>query len=293
MKINELVSLPISLTLETVIDGEKFYSSDHLKEKFILAFEKSSKGKHIANEMKKLVEKKLVIPCYKSKNLLGFIKRKISRDPNKFILGFYHIKEKRVIILIENSVSLFGTSANNALASTTMHECMHLIAGKDLNAFKNIFKPDLEAFYTEFIKDYLKVEKPAKADIDKLIDYITVFEKRGPSYVNSKLKDYVRFLYNLFSSQTSMSSDDFQKRLSDIVVCLKLFILSITTLLRNINLFQMFITSLKNAYFNAFGSQNNYTTPLQELMSISEVACVLAEMEPQKPVIRKLFQIIA
>ena len=43
MKLQELVAAPVSLTLETVIDGTKFYSSDNLKKKFVLAFEKSSK----------------------------------------------------------------------------------------------------------------------------------------------------------------------------------------------------------------------------------------------------------
>jgi len=293
MKISELISLPVSLTLETVIDGQKLYSSDHLKEKFILAFEKSSKGSHVAPEIKKLVEKNLILPCYKSKNLFGFIKKKLSRDPNKYILGFYNLEEKKVIVLIENAVSLFGTSANNELASTTMHECMHLIAGRNLSSFKTVFKLHLEAYYSEFIKDYLSIDKPSRSSIDDLINYIAVFEKRGPQYVNSQLKNYVRFLYNNFATQTKLNSEDYNKRLTDIVVALKLFIVHLPSLLKNARLYQMLFTALNHAYFNAFGDRNIYTTPLQELMSISEVACVLAEIEPQASVIQKLFQIIA
>ena len=135
MEIQELMAAPIALSLETTIDGTKFYSSDSLKRKFVEAFAKSSKGNHVVKEIDKLVQKKLVMPCYKSKGLLGFIKRKLTAGPEKYIMGFYHVDEKRVIVLIENSVSIFGTAANNELVSTTMHECMHLAAGRNLPKF--------------------------------------------------------------------------------------------------------------------------------------------------------------
>ena len=141
MEIQELVAAPISLSLETTIDGNKFYSSDTLKQKFVHAFEKSSKGKHVTKEIERLVEKGIVIPCYKSKNLLGFITKKLfSTSHDKYIMGFYHVYEKKVIILVENSVTIFGTAANNELVSTTMHECMHLSAGRNLSKFRQIFK---------------------------------------------------------------------------------------------------------------------------------------------------------
>jgi hypothetical protein len=50
-KVQELVSMPISLSLETVIDGTKFYSSESLKKRFVFAFGKSSKGKHLTKEI--------------------------------------------------------------------------------------------------------------------------------------------------------------------------------------------------------------------------------------------------
>jgi hypothetical protein len=52
----------------------------------------------------------------------------------------------------------------------------------------------------------------------------------------------------------------------------------------------MIFTSLNRAYWEAFGEKNKYTTPIQELISLSEVACVLSEMNPSDPVIKKLFQ---
>ena len=294
MEIQELVAAPISLTLATVIDGAKFYSSDTLKEKFILAFDKSSKGKHITNEMNKLVQNNLVLPCYKSKNLFGFIKRKLfKRDASRYILGFYHVEEKRVIVLVENSVSIFGTAANNELVSTTMHECMHLIAGRNLNKFMNIFRNFMRLYYIEFLKDYYQIENVDKKKVDDLIRFISVFERKGPGYANSKLSDYYKFLFVNFSTDSKLEEDEFQRRTMDLVVAIKLFVRHLPSLLKNARKYAMLFTSLNHAYFNAFGKKNTYTTPIQELISVSEIACVLSEMHPQDAVIKKLFQIIA
>lgn len=294
MKLQELVAAPISLTLEAVIDGTKFYSSDNLKKKFILAFEKSSKGKHITKEMEVLVQdRKLVLPCYKSKNLFGFIKRKLTGGPEKYILGFYHIEKKKVVVLIENSMTIFGTAANNELVSTTMHECMHLVAGKNLNKFKSVFIRYLQSYYTEFIKEYLQVENVPKKEIDNLIKYISVLEKRGAGFANKDLGNYYRLLLSSFKSSSSLEGMEFEERIRDLVVAIKLFVMHMPTLIRNARKYAMLFTSLNRAYFNAFGKRNTFTTPIQELISLSEIACVLSEMEPQAPVIRKLFNIIA
>lgn len=293
MEIQELVAAPISLSVETVIDGTKFYSSENLKKKFILAFEKSSKGKHISSEMQKLVSDNLVMPCYKSKNLFGFIKRKLTNSPDKYILGFYHIENKRVVVLVENSLSIFGTAANNELVSTTMHECMHMVAGRNLNKFLSVFKNYLRAYYTEFYKDYFKIENLPKNTLDTILGFISVFERKGLNNVNRELSNYFTVLRENLQGLSSLSQEDFTNRLTQMIVALKLFVTHMQTLFKNYRNFSMLFTSLNQAYFNAFGEKNKYTTPIQELISLSEVACVLAEMRSNDPVIRKLFQIIA
>jgi hypothetical protein len=45
-------------------------------------------------------------------------------------------------------------ASNNELASTTMHECMHLIASRNLPKFLSTFLPYLLKYYSEFFKDY-------------------------------------------------------------------------------------------------------------------------------------------
>ena len=293
MEIQELMAAPISLSLETVIDGSKFYSSDKLKRKFVEAFAKSSKGKDITSQIESLVEKKFVMPCYKSKGLFSFIKRKLIGDPDKYILGFYHIKEKRVIVLIENSVSIIGTAANNELVSTTMHECMHLIAGRNFSKFTQVFSNYLNAYYTEFVKHYFNVDSPDQKSIREMMKFIAGLEKRGPGYANSQLKNYYRLMYSLFGNVTVLTDQDFDQRLTDMVVALKLMIMHIASLMKNARKYQMLFTSLNSAYYNAFGKKNQYTTPIQELISLSEIACVFAEMAPHDSVIKRMFKIIA
>ena len=292
MEIQELMAAPVSLSLETVIDGTKFYSSDSLKEKFIKSFEKSSKGNHVTKEMEKLVDKKLVLPCYKSKGLFSFIKRKLISSPDKYILGFYHVKEKRVVVLIENSMTIFGTATNNELVSTTMHECMHLAAGRNLAKFIQIFKKNLITYYSNFISIYFSIDNISEKKINELIKYIAIFEKRGPSYANKELGNYFRKIESLFKNDSNLDEQDFRERLTNLIVALKLFIVHMPSLIKNTRNYVMLFSALNQAYLQAFGKRNNYTTPIQELISLSEVACVLAEMKPLDPPIKKIFQII-
>lgn len=292
-KIQELVSVPISLSVETVIDGEKFYSSENLKKNFVLAFEKSSKGNHISNEISKLVQDEhLILPCYRSKNLFGFIKRKISpENQENYILGFYHITEKKVVVLIENSLSIFGTAANDDLVSTTIHECMHMVAGRDLNKFLNIFKNHLKSYYLHFYEDYFKTENTSLTIIDNIIKFISSVEIKGVTNINKFLSEYHNILTTL-KDTSSLETLEFDRRLQDIIIALKLFMTHMPTLLNNYRRFIMIFTSLNRSYQTTFGKRNIYTTPIQELLSTSEIACVFSEMKSTDPVIKRLLRII-
>lgn len=291
--LNELFAPPIGLKPAYSMGSTTFYSSDKLKNRFILAFKKSSKGKMIASEIQKLVEDDVIIPCYNSKNLLSFIKHKLSKGVNKFIAAFYVIEDKKVIVLIDNSATVFGSSSNNEIASTTMHECMHLIAAKNLPKFVKVFLPKLKAYYSEFFKDYLQLKTVDSKKINEYIKYMLKFEKNGSMYANRNLANLYKLLETLFLSDSNLSEQDFKIRLTNLIVATKLFIVNMPSLMRSANKFAMVFTSLNRAYQQAFGEKNKYTTPIQEMISLSEVACVLSEMKPKDPVIKKLFQIIA
>ena len=291
--LKELFATPTGLEPAYETSGMTFYSSPKLKQNFILAFEKSSKGKHVAAEVKRLIEKDIIVPCYKSKNLFGFIKRKFSQNPDKYILAFFVIEDQKVIVLVENSSTIFGTSSNNELASNTMHECMHLASSRNLSKFIQIFLPHLNAYYSEFFMDYLDLKSKEPKKVNDIIRYMVQFEKNGPMYANSKLAEFYRVIENSLITSSNLEANEFKIRLTNLIVASKLFILSMPTLIKNARRYSMVFTSLNRAYLKTFGKKNTYTFPIQEMISLSEVACVLAEMKPKDSSIKKLFQIIA
>jgi hypothetical protein len=225
--------------------------------------------------------------------LFGFIRKKLTSGPEKYILGFYHITDKKVVVLIENSSTIFGTSTNNELVSTTIHECMHMVAGRNLNKFISTFKNYLRAYYSEFFKDYFKIEDIPQSKIDNIIKFISFMERKGLDNVNRQLSDYFRLLETNLQELSSLDNQDFGERLTSMIVALKLFVTHMPTFFKNYRRYTMLFTSLNQAYLNAFREKNIYTTPIQELISVSEIACVFSEMRTKEPVIRKLFQIIA
>lgn len=291
-QISELFAAPIGIKPAYETFGTTFYSSDKLKENFILAFYKSSKGKKVADQVKNLVEKGIIIPCFRSKNVLSFIKTKLTKNADKYIAAFYNIDDKKVIVLIDNNSTIFGTASNNTLVSTTMHECMHLAAGRNLNEFLGVFGNYLRKYYSNFFMDYLDLKNVNSKDIDKIILYLKDCEKRGPLYANKNLATFYRLLEESFINYTNLDIRDFKDRLTSLVVACKLFVLSMSTLIQKASNFSMLFTALNRSYAQSFGDNNIYTMPIQELIGISEVACVFSEMKSNDSVVTKIFSII-
>ena len=262
-QVSELFAPPIGLE-PISISGFTFHTSDKLKEKFVYAFSKSSKGKHITNDIERLVKNDEIIPCFKSKGILSFLKRKLSRDSaDKNIAAFYDVDDKKVIVIIDNNTTIFGTASNNTIASTTMHECVHLAAGKNLTGFVNIFSPHLNSYYSEFFSDYFRIKNIDSRKIDELINFLTVYERRGPRFVNSNLPQYYKFLDDVFREDSQLNVNEFNSLLTNMIVACKLLIVSFPSLARNARRFSMIFTALNRAYERAFRQRNDYTTPIQ------------------------------
>ena len=290
-KLNELFVLPTGLKPEIELEGTKFYSSPKLKTSFSLAFQKSSKGAFVAREIQNLVSSNIIIPCYRSKNILGFVRRKVFYNSDKYFVAFYDRTRKIIIIVIDNNTSLFGTAANNDIVTTTLHECMHLAAGRNLNQFRRIFNNSLTEYYSSFLKNYFKLEEIDKSSIKSYIDFIQSLEQLDNSVVNRRLVEYYNLIESLFKSKSSLGNN-FDTFLQNYIVACKLMISSPQTFISNISNFMVLISNLKRSYNDVFKINNNVTTPIQELFSISEVACVYAELKHNDPIIRRLFRII-
>jgi len=290
-QVNELFSLPVGLEEVMTVDGFKLFSSNNLKENFILAFNKSSKGKMVAEDIERMVNDELIIPCYLTKNLWSFFKLKAFGSEYKDVLAFYHISSKKVVILIDNNSTVFGTSNNNELASTTMHECMHLIASRAFPKFFSVMQSTLEIYYGNFFRKYLSMKTIDDEATENFINFIKPFDHSGSEVISSKINLFMQVITSNYTD-SNLLPKEYNDRVVKLAVVVKVAAANLPTFLQKAKNFSMVVTGLNQAYLDSFGERNIYTTPFQELFSVSEVACVLTEMQPNNPTIRKLFKLL-
>lgn len=291
--LEELFAPPIGLELEAVVDGQKFYSSQKLKEAFVKSMGASGRASHIFKQVEKLVmKKKLIVPCYLSKNMYHLFKHKLmGGNDDKSILGFYHMKQKRVFILIDNNVTPIGTAKNDFIASTTMHECVHLYADRMKSKFLKTFKQELDRFYISYFSRLFQLK--TKPDVSKIVKYISMFEYKRSEQINKQLTKYYYLLEKSLKPHSQLNEKDFVATLKAYIVSIKLSLMNFTTFLRMYKDYKIVYGPIDRAYLEAFGKRNTFTTPYQELSSVSEVICVLSEMKPTYPKIKKMFKDMA
>jgi len=291
--LEELFAPPVGLELEAVVDGQKFYSSQKLKEAYIKSMGASGRATHIFKQVEKLVMKKgLIVPCYLSKNMYRLFKHKLfgSAD-DKSIVGFYHMVQKRVFILIDNSVTPIGTAKNDEIASTTMHECVHLYADKMKGKFYGTFKQELERFYISYFSRIFQLK--TKPDVKPIIKFISSFEYKRAEQINKQLTKYYYLLEKTVKPHSQLDERELTAMLQAYIVSIKLSLMNFTTFLRMYRDYKTIYGPLDRAYQEAFGKRNTFTTPYQELSSVSEVICVLSEMRPTYPKLKKMFKDMA
>jgi len=291
--LEELFAPPIGLELEAVVDGQKFYSSQKLKEAFIKSMGATGRASHIFKQVEKLVmKKKLIVPCYLSKNMYRLFKHKLmGGDDEKSILGFYHMKQKRVFILIDNSVTPIGTAKNDFIASTTMHECVHLYADRMKSKFLKTFKQELDRFYISYFSRLFQLK--TKPDVSKVVKFISMFEYKRSEQINKQLTKYYYLLEKSLKPHSQLNEKEFIDTLKAYIVSIKLSLMNFTTFVRMYKDYKVVYGPIDRAYLEAFGKRNTFTTPYQELSSVSEVICVLSEMKPTYPKIKKMFKDMA
>jgi hypothetical protein len=208
---------------------------------------------------------------------------------DKAILGFYHMGVKRVYIMIDNNISVLGHAKNDDIASTTIHECQHLFADMNRSKFMSIFREDMDRYYISAFSRIFEFNQIPKNEMNKLINFISTFEGEGLNKVKNKLEKYRSFLMPL-QKYSKINEGEFIKRVNDILLLIKLFTERFDLFLKVYRKYTHIFGPLDRAYKDAFGKRNSYTTPYQELISVSEVICVLSEIFPSNPRIKKGFK---
>lgn len=290
--LNELFAPPVGLKLVDVVDGMKLYSSSKMFKKFLLAFEKSSRGKDKVQLIDKMMSKGMLVPCFKSKGVFKFLKHKaFGSADSKSIMGMYHLESKRVYVIIDNNSTVFGTSSNDLLVSTTLHELMHLCAGRNMKGYLKVMMPTLRKYYSEAFSRIFSLK--SVPDIDPIIYHMASYEDPRRVNTNKKLTEYYNLLFNTFVGHTQLPGKAFRLQLQNYIVAMKIFMVSIHSFVKSYRKWKPIFIELNNAYIKTFGKKNTYTTPFQELVSVSEVACVMAEMRSADPRVKSILKLVA
>jgi hypothetical protein len=290
--LDELFAPPIGLKEVENLYGFKLYSSDKIVESYLNAIKKSGRGNPVYEPIEKLVRAKKIMPVFKVKGILKFFSHKMFGNPeDKAILGFYHMGVKRIYIMIENNISAIAHAKNDDIASTTIHECQHLFADINRARFTSIFKEDLFRYYALAFSRIFELKQTPKT-IDRMITFLGTFEGEGLRTVHKKFKEYETILMT-FKKESTLNPDEFDRRVRQLLLAIRLFTDHFDTFVRSYRKFTTILSPLDRAYRDAFSKPNIYTTAYQELISISEVICVLSELKPGYPKIKKAFKVFS
>jgi hypothetical protein len=274
--LQELWALPTKMKpLPYDFYGHKLYSSDKLKLKFFESVLSTPWGKYHAKNFKRLLETNNIVPALMNKGILSFLSKKfLSTDWTKNIQGLYSKELQKVIIFIDNNSNWLGLSSNKTLVKTTLHECMHLSASDNIKGFLKIMQPTLQQYYGSYFSGIFSCKN---LKMDKILKTLTPMEGRFSPQLQ---KNYMNALYNETKPKTSLDGQEYEDIFRDIYTITRSFPTSPNLLMRYYSKFYHIFNPFNTAYMKTFKERNSYTSPAQELWSLSEVAAVMVELLP-------------
>jgi len=274
--IQELWALPTKMK-ELPFDfyGYKLYSSDKLTLKFFEAVLSTDWGRYHAKNLKRLLEKKYVVPTFMDKGILSFLSKRFKRDWTKNVQGLYSDDLNKVIVFIDNNSNWLGVSSNKSLVKTTLHELMHLSASKNMAGFFRIMKPTFQKYYSSYFSDIFSCEE--NLNVDEILKALYSTEGKFSKALHKKFMDSIT---NTIKSKTTLGEDEYYDIFKDIFLITSSFVTNPSLLLRYYSRFYHIFGPLNDAYMETFKERNSYTSPAQELWALSEVAAVMVELLP-------------
>lgn len=205
--------------------GKTFYSSSELRKKYLITMSKTSKSAPIIRKIMELMEKGMLIPVYKDKSFWKSI-LKLSPIELKDTAGLAFPTAEKVFVFVEEGSNIFSFTSNDAIASVTLHELIHLISHKKSTMFYAMFNDELVSFYKYYFCKLLNCDmnKVNDMEVDKLVRYIyfEIENKKGIFTSNDDLHTYYNTIALAFQKYTSLSQNDFFKILNDYIVFIKL-----------------------------------------------------------------------
>ena len=286
--------LPPTKKEEIDYRGEKFYTSDELKDKFISMIVNHKHIKPVSKEFENLVKNGDIIPCWVTSGFLGNLKFKLF-TPGKYkkLAGFYDYDIGKIFVLMNYNVNFLSIVKDiNIMGEIALHELMHMVADRKPKSFIRIFKNDLENYYTNLLKDIFKVEGEIK-DIDKLVLFLfSEFERKG-NITMSHLRKYSDILTKTFKDKSTMDDNTFEETLKNYIVLIKLFLVNNTGSFYRIfrsGKFEHIIKPMYVSYYKTFKMETLTTICIQELVFPSEVICIMSE-KPNRNIYKAIKEI--
>lgn len=288
----EVFALPINNKLVATIDGNKLYSNDSLRNSYIEAMESMESTKNISSEIKRLVEKRKIVPCWLNKGVLRLIAYKVFAPSSvKGISGFYHPTANKLFLLIDNNI-MFGYAPNKFLATLTVHEMTHMYAHEQPRKFLNLYMNELESWYYHFLVDYLDLDISKKDLVVKdLVNFL--FRKIERDYDGPKrsaFKEYHKRIMNLCKPLTTMDEMTFNRSLDDLIMFCTIFSRNQNDFIKVYRNYKKLVQAMYEAYKHAFGLRNLTTLCIQELLYPSEVASIYTEVIKDQQKIKSIFK---
>lgn len=295
-KLNEFLAVPRGeLEPVSMFYGTPIFTSQKLKDKYLLAMQKTGKTSPIANTIEKLINNKTLTPVYSTDKILKSLMKK---QPLKIkgVAGLLS-DDKKIYIFVETETNIFSFTSNDALATVTIHELIHYFSSLYLRDFYNIFKSDLERFYGFYFTRFFSCDlsKITKTDITTITKFINFkLERSDLNFSNQMLKQYYNLLTEIFKPSSTL--ENFDAKVTSLIVLMKLLQKLIhsgaTHAIENtIDKFEYIITPLYVSYKQVFGVNPMIAKNLcfQELWSTSEVIAIPAMVKtPNKNIYKAL-----
>lgn len=304
--IQEIFALPIGLVQVIKVEGIPLYGSTILNDKFIQAMTSSNRTKDISGTIKKMVDSKIIIPCFADSGILSYFRRRISKEtsgglltllriiffapspinsPLDYVLAFYHFELNKIIVLISNHISqdqIFTTSvADEAIAKTLTHEMLHMYAHMQPNKCISIFRKELNLYYSTYFRQIFKLNDDKQ--IEKIVEQYYKFlffeiEMKCTTVTVIPIPDMLRILKKL-KKFSSLKNNEFDQVLIDYIKLNRiLFENNISKILSIIQKFKYLAKPLYTTYKICFGDLPDKGCT-QEVYYPSEVLCGYSDVK--------------
>lgn len=279
--LQEVFIMPTNLKLRATMNNQKLYGSKKLDASYLKALSKSGRTKPYISKFEKLVDKKIIRPCFiGAKRVAGFYAWKIfGESTSKHIMGCFYPKSKQIYILINNQSNWFGYTSNNFLAKLTVHELMHRTAFMSGMSFISKFGDELGDFYGELWSEIFSIKKKKlrKNTVLPIVGFLFKnFELSKGFSRSSFTKEQVLLKRELFPL-SNMLEDEFDRKLRKYMEVQILFLGDTKRFYQLKGDYEEILWPLYLAYKRAFNEKNLTTMAIQELFAPSEVMCIYSE----------------